>query len=59
MINYRFKITSNLNNGILGTGEFKSSKELSNDEQIRFLNEYTNGTYLKQIGYIKIEINEI
>ena len=55
---YRFKVTSKQNNKTLGTGFFKSSKEMTKEEQINFLHQYTNGHYLAKESFITIEVFE-
>lgn len=58
-ISYRFKITSKQNNSVLGTGSFKVSKEMTDDEQLDFFHQYTHGFYLKQQNlFINVEINK-
>ena len=55
---YRFKVTSNQNNKTLGTGFFRASKEMTKEEQINFLHQYTNGHYLAKESFITIEVFE-
>ena len=53
---YRFSVTNNLNNSILGTGCFKVSKEMTKEEQIDFMHQYTNGRFLNKEAFVSIEI---
>ena len=55
---YRFKVTSKQNNSTLGTGFFRASKEMTKEEQIDFLHQYTNGHYLAKESFINIEVFE-
>ena len=55
---YRFKVTSKQNNSTLGTGFFRASKEMTKEEQINFLHQYTNGHYLAKESFITIEVFE-
>ena len=55
---YRFKVTSKQNNSTLGTGFFRASKEMTKEEQINFLHQYTNGYYLAKESFITIEVFE-
>lgn len=55
MKTYRFKITSKLNNTVVGTGEFKTSKEINEIEKISFLHQYTNKAYLNKTSFLNIE----
>lgn len=55
---YRFKVTSKQNNSTLGTGFFRASKEMTEEEQINFLHQYTNGHYLAKESFITIEVFE-
>jgi hypothetical protein len=53
---YRFKITSKQNNLISGTGSFKVSQKMTDQEKLYFFHQYTNGFYLKKEQFINIEI---
>ncbi len=55
MYSYRFKITSKQNNSVIGTGEFKSSKEMNEHEKIVFFHQYTHKAYLNKENYLNIE----
>lgn len=55
---YRYKITSKQNNSILGTGSFKVSKEMTEEEKLDFFHQYTHGFYLKKEQFINVEINK-
>ena len=55
---YRFKITSKLNNKVVGTGFFKFSKQLSTLELIDFFHQYTNGQYAGKESVINVDIFE-
>lgn len=55
---YRFKVTSKQNNSTLGTGFFRASKEMTKEEQINFMHQYTNGHYLAKESFITIEVFE-
>ncbi len=53
---YRFKITSMQNSSTLGTGFFKASREMTKEEQIDFLHQYTNGCYLGKESFMNIDV---
>ena len=55
---YRFSVTSNINNKILGTGFFKSSRKMTKDEQLNFFHQYTHGMYQKEEAFVSIDIFE-
>lgn len=55
---YRFSVTSNRNNKILGTGFFKSSRRMTEDEQLCFFHQYTHGMYQKEEAFVSIDIFE-
>lgn len=55
---YRFSVTSNRNNEILGTGFFKSSRKMTKDEQLSFFHQYTHGMYQKEESFVSIDIFE-
>ena len=55
---YRFSVTSNRNNEILGTGFFKSSRKMTEDEQLNFFHQYTHGMYQKEEAFVSIDIFE-
>jgi hypothetical protein len=55
---YRFSVTSKQNNKIIGTGFFKSSREMTAYEQISFLHQYTNGIYAKKESFVNIDVFE-
>lgn len=55
---YRFKITSKQNNKTLGTGLFKVSREMTKEEQIDFLHQYTNRNYLNKEFFVNIDVFE-
>jgi hypothetical protein len=55
---YRFSVTSKQNNRIVGTGFFKSSRKMNNEERISFLHQYTNGMYLKKEAFVSIDVVE-
>lgn len=58
MTTYRFKVTNKINGRVEGTGSYKSSKKLTDVEQIDFLHQYTNGLYYDKVDYLNIEIWE-
>ncbi len=55
---YRFSVTSNRNNKMLGTGFFKSSRKMTEVEQLSFLHQYTHGMYQKEEAFVSIDIFE-
>ncbi len=55
---YRFSVTSNRNNEILGTGFFKSSRKMTKAEQLCFFHQYTHGKYQKEEAFVSIDIFE-
>ena len=55
---YRFSVTSNRNNETLSTGFFKTSRKMTEDEQISFLHQYTHGMYQKEEDFVSIDIFE-
>jgi hypothetical protein len=55
---YRFSVTSNRNNEILGTGFFKSSRKMTKAEQLCFFHQYTHGKYQKEESFVSIDIFE-
>jgi hypothetical protein len=55
---YRFSVTSNRNNEILGTGFFKSSRKMTRDELLNFFHQYTHGKYQKEESFVSIDIFE-
>ena len=55
---YRFSVTSNRNNEILGTGFFKTSRKMTRDELLDFFHQYTNGMYQKEGDFVSIDIFE-
>ena len=55
---YRFLVTSNRNNEILGTGFFKTSRKMTRDEQLSFFHQYTNGMHQNKEAFISIDIFE-
>lgn len=58
LITHNFKITSKQNNEILGTGNFKTIKEISKQEQLDFFHQFTNGFYLNKEQIINIIITK-
>ena len=54
MTTYFFKIIDYRNN-LIGTGNFKVSKNMSELQKLNFFHEYTNGAYKNQL--VKIEFN--
>ena len=55
---YRFSVTSNINNKMLGTGFFKSSRKMTKAEQLSFFHQYTNGMHQKEGDFVSIDIFE-
>ena len=55
---YRFSVTSNRNNEILGTGFFKTSRKMTEAEQLSFFHQYTHGRYQKEASFVSIDIFE-
>ena len=55
---YRFSVTSNRNNEILGTGFFKLSRKMTRDELLSFFHQYTHGKYQKEASFVSIDIFE-
>lgn len=53
---YRFKITSNQNNSILGTGFMTASKPLDKTEQMDLFHSWTHGKYLKSENYVSVSV---
>ena len=53
---YRFKITSNLNNSVLGTGFMTASKPLDRTEQVDLFHSLTHGKYLRSENYVSISV---
>lgn len=55
---YRFKITSNQNNSILGTGVMTASKPLDKTEQIDLFHNWTHGKYLNSENYVSVLVSK-
>ena len=55
---YRFSVTSNRDGKTLGTGFFKSSRKMTEDEQLNFFHQYTHGMYQKEEAFVSIDIFE-
>lgn len=55
---YRFSVTSNRNNKMLGTGFFKTSRKMTREEQLNFFHQYTHRIYQKEEGFVSIDIFE-
>lgn len=55
---YRYSVTSNRNNEILGTGFFKLSRKMTKDELLNFFHQYTHGRYQKEEAFVSIDIFE-
>lgn len=55
---YRFSVTSNRTGKTLGTGFFKSSRKMTEDERLSFFHQYTHGMYQKEESFINIDIFE-
>lgn len=53
---YRFKITSNLNNSVLGTGFMTASKPLNETEQMDLFHRWTHGKYLRSENYVSVSV---
>ena len=53
---YRFKITSNLNNSVLGTGFMTASKPLDEIEQMDLFHSWTHGKYLRAENYVIVSV---
>jgi len=58
IIVYKFKITSKHDDSILGTGNFKVCKQMTEQQQLVFLHHYTNGCYLRN-QFVNIEITVV
>lgn len=57
---YRFEVKNNQNGKIEGTGCFTHSKEdLSENQQLSFLHEYTNGMYKGKEQFFSIRIHKV
>ena len=56
LFGYRFKITSNQNGSVLGTGFMTSSKPLDRTEQMDLFHNWTHGKYLKSENYISVSV---
>lgn len=53
---YRYEVKNKINGKVEGTGCFTSSKyDLTEQEQLSFLHEYTHGMYKKNIGFLSIK----
>lgn len=53
---YRYEVKNKINGEIVGTGCFTHSKEnLTEQEQLSFLHEYTHGMHKKNIGFLSIK----
>jgi hypothetical protein len=57
-VGYRYAVVNNVDNKIIGTGLFKSTEQISEQEQLDLLHKYTNGIYLKDKGLLSIDISE-
>lgn len=57
MYTTNFKITDKRSGTVIGTGSFKSSKELTEKEKLDFFHQYTSGAYDRQSSFLSIEIN--
>jgi len=57
-VGYRFTVINNVDNKTIGTGLFKSTEQISEQEQLDLLHKYTNGIYLKYEGLLNIDIVE-
>ena len=55
---YRYSVTSNRNNEILGTGFFKTSRKMTREELLSFFHQYTHGKYQKEEAFVSIDIFE-
>jgi hypothetical protein len=55
---YRFSVTSNRNNEVLGTGFFKTSRKMTKDELLNFFHQYTHWKYQKEEAFVSIDIFE-
>ena len=55
---YRFSVTSNRTGKTLGTGFFKTSRKMTEDERLRFFHQYTHGKYQKEEDFVSIDIFE-
>jgi hypothetical protein len=53
---YRFKITSNINNSVLGTGFMTASKTLDETEQMDLFHSWTHGKYLRSENYVSVSV---
>ena len=53
---YRFKVTQKSTNLAIGTGFFKTTTELDEQQQLAFFHQYTSGVYRCWAGTHTIEI---
>lgn len=58
LFGYRFKVTSNQDGSILGTGFMTASKALNKAEQMELFHNCTHGKYRKAENYISVSIFE-
>lgn len=58
-VEYRFKVTSNRTNNVLGTGTMTSSKELNDVEQKQLFNNMTHNVYLNNSEMVSISIEKV
>ena len=56
LFGYRFKIISNQNGSILGTGFMSSSRPLDRTEQMDLFHKWTHGRYLKSENYVSVSV---
>lgn len=56
-ITYRFKVTSKLNNRVLGTGVMTSSKTLDDSEQMQLFHNVNHGLYMNNPEQVYIDIH--
>jgi len=54
---YRFKVYQRDTGETIGSGSFKVTRELTENEQLAFLHQYTHGIYDGKESLLPIEIN--
>ena len=58
LFGYRFKITSNQNGSVLGTGFMTASSPLDKNGQMSLFNNWTHGKYLKTENFVSVSVFE-
>jgi len=57
-ITYRFKVTSKLNNRVLGTGVMTSSNTLDDSEQMQLFHNMNHGLYINKTDQVSVQIQQ-